>query len=185
MPSTPDLNQHNISFYGRRGGGQLVGRQLGSSSGDLEPVLGRAEWVVLAEGDLGSVRKSAKQLDRAVRSSGLFDRVARFERPAGGSYSLWRRRDDAGPVDNFADVFPDLASGLAAGVAGLDPVFSAVGRELMLDGHFTYRSDVRGKAEQQLLLNPEDPKPHWSLALLAVLQARLRAPQRRCRRRSR
>ena len=42
----------------------------------------------------------------------------------------------------------------------------------MLDGHFTYRGDVRGKAEQQLLLNPEDPQPHWSLALLEVLANR-------------
>ena len=29
VPSTPDLNQHNVSYYGRRNGGQLVGRQLG------------------------------------------------------------------------------------------------------------------------------------------------------------
>ena len=172
VPSTADLNQHNISFYGRRRGGQLVGRQLGSSSGDLEPVLGRAEWVVLAEGNQGSVRKSAHQLDRAVRTSGVFESVERFERPDGDSYSLWRRRDDAEREGNFADLFPDLASGLAAGAAGLDPVFSAFGREHMLDGHFTYRGDVREKAEQQQLLNPEDPQPQWSLALLAVLANR-------------
>ena len=84
VPSTPDLNQHNISFYGRRRGGQTVGRQLGVSPQDIEPVLARAEWVVLAEGNQGSVRKAALLLDQAVRSSGVFDMVNQFERLGGG-----------------------------------------------------------------------------------------------------
>ena len=86
VPSTSDLNQHNVSFYGRRRGGQTVGRQLGGSREDREPVLARAEWVVLAEGNQGSVRKAARRLDKAVRSSGVFEPVQSFERP-GGSYS--------------------------------------------------------------------------------------------------
>ena len=53
VPSTPDLNQHNVSYYGRRNGGHLVGRQLGGSDADRNPVLERADWVVLAEGDQG------------------------------------------------------------------------------------------------------------------------------------
>ena len=65
VPSTSDLNQHNVSFYGRRHGGQTVGRQLGGSLQDREPVLARTEWVVLAEGDQGSVRKAARSLDQA------------------------------------------------------------------------------------------------------------------------
>ena len=61
VPSTSDLNQHNVSFYGRRHGGQTVGRQLGGSHQDREPVLARTEWVVLAEGNQGSVRKAARK----------------------------------------------------------------------------------------------------------------------------
>ena len=49
VPSTSDLNQHNVSFYGRRQGGQLVGRQLWPPV-HRKPVLERAEWVLLAEG---------------------------------------------------------------------------------------------------------------------------------------
>ena len=173
VPSTPDLNQHNISFYGRRGGGQTVGRQLGVSPQDIEPVLARAEWVVLAEGDQGSVRKAAMQLDQAVRSSGVFEQVHQFERPRGGSYSLWRRRatyPTVGP--SFLEVFPELAAGLAAGPVGLDPVFAVVGREHMLDGHFSYRAPVRSKAMEALAQDPEAVKPRWTLALLAVLENR-------------
>ncbi|MBA4733686.1 MAG: phospholipid carrier-dependent glycosyltransferase [Synechococcus sp.] len=172
VPSTPDLNQHNVSFYGRRGGGRLVGRQLGGSRRDRAPVLARAEWVVLAEGDQGSVRKAARKLDRAVRSSGVFEQVQRFPRPKGGSYSLWRRRSDRPASLGFAAAFPALAAGLAAGPSGLDPVFSAVAVEHMLDGHFLYRQQVAGQAQQQLAINPEDAQARWSLALLAVLANR-------------
>ena len=173
VPSTSDLNQHNVSFYGRRHGGQTVGRQLGGSHQDRGPVLARTEWVVLAEGNQGSVRKAARKLDQAVRSSGVFEPVHQFERPKGGSYSLWRRRAThpiAGP--SFAERFPDLAAGLAAGPVGLDPVFAAVGQEHMLDGHFRYREPVRSEALAALAQDPEAVKPRWTLALLAVLDNR-------------
>ena len=173
VPSTSDLNQHNVSFYGRRHGGQTVGRQLGGSRQDREPVLARTEWVVLAEGDQGSVRKAARLLDVAVRSSGVFELVHLFERPRGGSYSLWRRRAThpiAGP--SFAQRFPDLAAGLAAGPVGLDPVFAAVGQEHMLDGHFSYREPVRSEALAALAQDPDAVQPRWTLALLAVLENR-------------
>jgi len=173
VPSTSDLNQHNVSFYGRRHGGQTVGRQLGGSHQDRGPVLARTEWVVLAEGDQGSVRKAARRLDQAVRSSGVFEPVHQFERPKGGSYSLWRRRAThpiAGP--SFAQRFPDLAAGLAAGPVGLDPVFAVVGQEHMLDGHFSYREPVRSEALAALAQNPQAVKPRWTLALLAVLDNR-------------
>lgn len=173
VPSTSDLNQHNVSFYGRRHGGQTVGRQLGGSQQDRGPVLARTEWVVLAEGNQGSVRKAARKLDQAVRSSGVFEPVHQFERPKGGSYSLWRRRAThpiAGP--SFAERFPDLAAGLAAGPVGLDPVFAEVGQEHMLDGHFSYREPVRSEALAALVQDPEAVKPRWTLALLAVLDNR-------------
>jgi len=173
VPSTSDLNQHNVSFYGRRRGGQTVGRQLGGSRQDREPVLARAEWVVLAEGNQGSVRKAAQRLDQAVRSSDVFRQVKQFQRPRGGSYSLWRRRSTE-PMEgpSFAERFPDLAAGLAAGPVGLDPVFAAVGREHMLDGHFSYREPVRSDALEALAQDPQAVKPRWTLALLAVLENR-------------
>ena len=172
VPSTSDLNQHNISFYGRRDGGQTVGRQLGGHPGDVLPVLRRAEWVVLAEGQQGSVRRSARRMDRAVRSSGIFQQLQQFPRPKGGSYSLWRRRDDHPPADGFESRFPALAAGLAQGPVGLDPVFSAVAVEHMLDGHFLYRKPVQRQAQERLQADPDDVQARWSLALLAVLANR-------------
>ncbi|MGC6482787.1 MAG: phospholipid carrier-dependent glycosyltransferase [Synechococcus sp.] len=172
VPSTADLNQHNVSYYGRRGGGQLVGRQLGSHRRDLEPVMTRAQWVVLAEGDQGSVRKSARLLDEAVRTSGVFARVEQFPRPSGGSYSLWKRRAEFPTAPGFVERFPALAQGLAAGPEGLDSLFSAVAIEHMLDGHFLYRQPLHRQAQAQLARNPDDAQARWTLALLAVLANR-------------
>ena len=169
VPSTPDLNQHNVSYYGRRNGGRLVGRQLGGSTDHIRPVLDHAQWVLLAEGDQGSVRKSARSLDQAVRDSGVFDEVEVFARPKGGSYSLWKRRIDAAPPVGFEQRFPQLAAGLAKGPAGLDPVFSSVAIEHMLDGHFSYRKPLRQQALERLKQNSSDASAHWNLALLAVL----------------
>ena len=173
VPSTSDLNQHNVSFYGRRQGGQLVGRQLGGRREHRKPVLERAEWVLLAEGHQGSVRKAARRLDRAVRESDVFEQVVQLERPKGGSYSLWRRRPDR-PVTAapFAEDFARLAQGMAVGPAGLDPVFAAIGQEHMVDGHFSYRTPTREQALARLRDNPDDPQARWTLALLEVLANR-------------
>lgn len=172
VPSTPDLNQHNVSYYGRRNGGQLVGRQLGGSRDHVKPVLEHAQLVLLAEGDQGSVRKVARRLDRAVRESGVFELLDTFPRPTGGSYSLWRRRADAPASPGFEQRFPALASALERGPAGLDPIFSSVAIEHMLDGHFLYRVPTREAALARLRVDPGDRQARWTLALLAVLANR-------------
>lgn len=172
VPSTPDLNQHNVSYYGRRNGGQLVGRQLGGSRDHIQPVLDYATWVVLAEGDQGSVRPSALVLDRAVRDSGVFQQAGVFPRPKGGSYSLWRRRPEALSPEGFEQRFSPLAAGLAQGPSGLDPVFNRVAIEHMLDGHFGYRERLRKSALARLDKDPTDDSARWDLALLAVLSNR-------------
>lgn len=172
VPSTPQLNQHNISYYGRRGGGALVGRQLGSGSGDTAAVLAQARLVLLAQGDQGSVSRRAATLSAAVRGSGIFRLRQRWPRPEGGSLELWERRAEAPSPPDFAVVFPDLAAGLARGPAGLGPVSDAVGREHQLDGHRLYQERVRQQALRTLARRPDDRRALWSLALLATLQNR-------------
>jgi len=172
VPSTPQLNQHNISYVGRRGGGALVGRQLGSGAGDTAAVLAQGRLVLLASGDQGSVSRRAATLSAAVRSRGVFRLRQRWPRPEGGALELWERRRDAPPPPDFATVFPELAAGLARGPAGLGPVSDAVGREHQLDGHRLYQERVRRQALQTLARRPDDRRALWSLALLATLQNR-------------
>ncbi len=172
VPSTPDLNQHNVSYFGRMQGGNLVGRQLGSSLKDIEPLLTYAEWVVLAEGEQGSVRQSAATLDQAIRNSGIFAEIKRFPRHNGDSYSLWRRKPNKQTQEDFANKFPTLANGLGDGLHGLKIVFDEIAIHHMLDGHFQYQQVVKQKASQELISNPNNVEARWSLALLALLTNR-------------
>ncbi len=169
VPSTPDLNQHNMTYFGRRNGGHLVGRQLGNSKNDIEPLLNYADMVVLAEGDQGSIRESALMLDQAVRNSGVFFEMRRFQRLGDSSYSLWKRRKSQPKGIRFSQKFPELANGLAKGPPGLQKVFSQIEVEHMLDGHFIYREEVREKASELLSQNPNDVQALWTLGLLEAL----------------
>ena len=179
VPSTPDLNQHNFSYYGRRNGGQLLGRQLGSSPKDIKPVLAQSKWIVLAEGDQGSVRQSAISLDKAIRTSGIFSEIRRFPRKQGGNYSIWKRDPDAIVTLNFANRFPKLAKGLELGPQGLNPIFSEIAVQHMLDGHFKYQDTVRKKALKILHKNPNNIDSLWTLALLEILSNRPQAAAKR------
>ncbi len=172
VPSTPDLNQHNVSFYGRRNGGNLVGRQLGNHVEDIDIFLSQGNYVVLAEGDQGSIRETALLFDNAVRTSGIFYEVNRFPRPGGGSYSLWKRRSDSRKIQDFSVSFPKLATGMASGLNGLQKVFSVISVQHMLDGHFEYRSIARERALNKLLDNPNDLEANWTLSLLSILANR-------------
>ena len=172
VPSRPELNQHNVSFYGRRRGGQLVGRQLGGGINDRPAALAQAQLVLLATGDQGSVSRNAAGFSAAIRASGVFRLQRRWPRPEGGSYELWVRRADAARPQGFERLFPALAAGLAKGPAGLPPLFDAVGLEHQLDGHRQYQPLVKSKALAQLRADPNNREALWSLGLLAVLANR-------------
>ena len=118
------------------------------------------------------MRKSARKLDQAVRTSGVFSLVEQFPRSGGDSYSLWKRRAESPAAPGFVERFPALAQGLAAGPEGLDPLFSALATEHMLDGHFLYRQPLRRQAQARLAQDPNDAQARWTLALLAVLANR-------------
>ncbi len=172
IPSTPDLNQHNVSYFGRRNGGQLIGRQLGNNAEDIRSVLAKAELVLLAEGNLGSVRPTAMLLDQAVRTSGYYQAIKFFPRKNGGSYSLWQRLAEAPRPIKFTKQFSKLANQLAEGPKGLEKVFNEIAREHMIDGHFQYQVEVRETAIRKLANNPNDIESRWMLALLSILTNR-------------
>jgi hypothetical protein len=172
VPSTGGLNQHNVSYYGRRGGGQLVGRQLGGDPAPIAAALAGAQLVLLGSGFQGSVGPQVEAFNSAIRHSGRFVLRQSWPKPLGGRFELWVRRPQAPPGPSFSKRFPPLAAGLAQGPAGLAPLFDAIGVEHQLDGHLLYQGQVRQQALTRLASNPNDPQALWSLGLLAVLQNR-------------
>ncbi len=172
IPSTPDLNQHNVSFFGRLRGGELVGRQLGTNQNELLPLMNQAEWIVLAEGNQGSVRESAILFDQAIRDSNIFTETKRFKRVNGGSYSLWQRNKTAQKPTDFAKIFPKLARRMELGPKGLEIIFKEIAIQHMLDGHFKYRTPVANKALKKIKIDPKDIDSYWTLTLLSILENR-------------
>ncbi|MFM7734256.1 MAG: 4-amino-4-deoxy-L-arabinose transferase, partial [Cyanobium sp.] len=172
MASRPDLNTHTATVYGRLKGGQVVARQVGRNPGSQSSVLDSAEWLLLAGGDQGSSRPSARALSRAVRQDSRFERLRQWPRDKGPDLELWRRRADAPAPRRFDERFITLARGMEQGPAGLEPLFASIGLQHQLDGHLLYQKRVDGWARQRLQRRADDRDALWSLALLATLQNR-------------
>ncbi|WP_255141712.1 glycosyltransferase family 39 protein [Synechococcus sp. Lug-A] len=169
IPSTAEVNQHNVSTFGRLGGGQILGRESGKQKREHALVLQQAQWLLLASGDQGTKRKESRQLSRSVRSDGRFERVGSWPWTKGRQLELWQRRAAAPAAVPFDRRFITLSRGLEQGPAGLGAVFDAIGPEHQLDGHFLYQARVRRWAEARLSANPNDREALWALALLDVL----------------
>ena len=172
IPSAGAVNQHNVSSFGRLGGGQILGREIGKREQEHPLVLNQAEWILLASGDQGTNREESRRLSRQVRRDGRFQLVGSWPWDKGRNLELWRRRTGAPPAERFDRPFIALARGLERGPAGLAAVSDAIGVQHQLDGHFLYQRRVGAWARERLRLNRSDPDALWSLALLAVLRNR-------------
>ena len=172
VPSTPDVNQHNVSYIGRMQGGNILGRQLGQSLSHIEPVLKYSNWIVLAEGDQGSVPSNSLVLDKSIRNSGLFIKIREFPRDKGGSYSLWKRSSKSLNQKEFHNRFFELANGMEQGPLGIKLIFDEIAIEHMLDGHFKYQDIVKDKALSKIFSNPDDVESLWTMSLLKILSNR-------------
>jgi hypothetical protein len=174
LPGHADLNEQNVSTFGRRQAGQIEGRRAGLQRRDHDLVLQRGEWFLLASGDQGTQREPMQELSRRVRRDGRFEKVGQWPWDQGRDIELWRRRSVArgGNLETFDQDFIRLARGMETGPAGLAKVLSRIGIEHQLDGHFLYQERVKAWAEQQLQKDPNDADALWSLALLATLQNR-------------
>jgi len=172
IPTTADFNQNSVTLFGRTGGGQIVGREIGTHEEEHPLVLRQAEWLLLATGDQGTHREVSRQLSHAVRSDGRFALVRRWPWSQDRQIEIWQRRADVPPPARFDQEFIRLAWGMERGPEGLAAVFAAIGPEHQLDGHLLYQQRVARWAEAQLRSDPNDRAALWSLGLLGVLQNR-------------
>ena len=72
LPSTPEINQHNFSFYGGQQNFQVVGRQVGVREQEVEQDARSLDWFITKTGDQGSVPAAqAKIVERVEHSFNL------------------------------------------------------------------------------------------------------------------
>ena len=170
--SSPDLNEHTLTLLGRQGGGNILVRRLGRNPGEQELALEQGQWWLIATGDQGTTRASAKALSRAVRRDGRYEQLQQWPWSKGRQLELWRRKPSAAAPESFQQRFIRLARGIEQGPTGLKAVFAAIGPWHLLDPRFSYQAEVQRWADARLQRNPSDRDALWSHALVAVLQNR-------------
>lgn len=92
LPSTPSLNQHNLSFFGAQRGFRVFGRQVGVREDQVAEDLRSLNWFLTKTGDQGSIPPAQPILTQAVETSPDFRLQGQWADPDGGDLRLYRRR---------------------------------------------------------------------------------------------
>ncbi|MEM9771826.1 MAG: hypothetical protein AAF889_09565 [Cyanobacteria bacterium P01_D01_bin.73] len=84
LPSTAEINQHNVNYFGALADGQIHGRQVGVDPKFVAADGGALDWFLTKSGNQGSLRRQSKREAQAalvdlVKNGGDFERVARWE----------------------------------------------------------------------------------------------------------
>ena len=170
--SDRDLNEQTLSYLGNLDGGAIDVRRLGRSKGQGTLAREQAEWWILATGDQGTSRKSARQLSREVRQDPRFERVQTWPWSKGRDIELWKRKPTAPEPERFDRRFIALAKNMEEGPAALEAIFGSIEPWHLLDPRFAYQERVENWALAQLEESPDDRDALWSLALINVLRNR-------------
>jgi len=170
--SDRNLNEQTLSYLGNVDGGSIDARRLGRSKGQSALAREQAHWWILATGDQGTSRKSARRLSRAVRQDSRFERVQSWPWSKGREIELWKRKATAPEPERFDQLFIALARRMEYGPEALEAIFGAIEPWHLLDPAFDYQDRVEGWALAALESRPDDRDALWSLALINVLRNR-------------
>lgn len=100
LPSTPDVNQHNLNYYGaisRREGAsqtanfQVYGRQVATNRQYLERDIAALDWFITKTGNQGSVRDIQAEAVSKVETSPDLQLHKTWQLPDGESLKLYHR----------------------------------------------------------------------------------------------
>ena len=66
LPSTPEINQHNLNYYGALSDFQVYGRQVGTNLKEVPQDIRSLSWFVTKTGSQGSIRDRIKKAQNAA-----------------------------------------------------------------------------------------------------------------------
>ncbi|WP_246141513.1 glycosyltransferase family 39 protein, partial [Hyella patelloides] len=90
LPSTPEINQHNFSFYGGLQNFQVVGRQVGIKENEVIQDMRSLEWFLTKTGDQGSVPEAQATITKLVSESADFQLHRSWQLPDNSELKLYR-----------------------------------------------------------------------------------------------
>jgi 4-amino-4-deoxy-L-arabinose transferase-like glycosyltransferase len=103
LPSTPEINQRNFSFYGGKQDSQVAGRQVGVREKDIEQDASSLDWFLTKTGEQGSVPDVQNKMVDRVEKGGDFQRLKSWPLPDKSTLSLYHRLQPSIEVFPFAE----------------------------------------------------------------------------------
>ena len=96
LPSTPEINQHNLNFYGALANFQVYGRQVGTNLKEVPQDVRSLSWFVTKTGPQGSIRERIKKAQNAavaaVEKGDKFQLEKTWVLPDYTNLNLYRKR---------------------------------------------------------------------------------------------
>ncbi len=96
LPSTPEINQHNLNYYGALANFQVYGRQVGTNLKEVPQDVRSLSWFVTKTGPQGSIREGIKQAQNAavvaIEKGDKFELDKSWVLPDYTNLNLYRKR---------------------------------------------------------------------------------------------
>lgn len=98
LPSTAEINQHNVSYYGALKNRQVFGRQVGTKQADLQRDGRSLSWFLTKTGDPGSVPSTQSEMQQIVEEGGDF-----------ALHKSWNLPRDRGTLKLYRQIYPSVS----------------------------------------------------------------------------
>ncbi len=92
LPSTTEINQHNISFYGSIPRFKVFGRQVGTNEKFIPQDINSMDWFLTKTGYQGSIPDAQKIIVNQVENNGQFDLVKTWSLPDDSQLRLYHKK---------------------------------------------------------------------------------------------
>ncbi|PHV62158.1 glycosyltransferase family 39 protein [Cyanobacterium aponinum] len=92
LPSTPEINQHNISFYGSIPRFKVFGRQVGTNEKFIPQDINSMDWFLTKTGYQGSIPDSQTIIVNQVENNGQFTLVKNWSLPDDSQLKLYYKK---------------------------------------------------------------------------------------------
>ncbi|AFY56380.1 PMT family glycosyltransferase, 4-amino-4-deoxy-L-arabinose transferase [Rivularia sp. PCC 7116] len=93
LPSTPQINQHNLNYYGALQNFQVYGRQVGTKKSFVKQDAGSISWFLTKSKKQGSVPKSQNKITKIVEQNGDFELNKSWNLPDDSILKLYHQKN--------------------------------------------------------------------------------------------
>jgi hypothetical protein len=108
LPSTPEINQHNLNYYGALANFQVYGRQVGTNLKEVPQDVRSLSWFVTKTGPQGSIRQRIKKAQNAaveaIEKGDKFQLQKTWLLPDKTNLNLYRKRVSPIEVQPLSEV---------------------------------------------------------------------------------